>query len=161
MKEDKNKDENANNSNEESENLSFESISSIRKSIPSSDSIQNNKQILNKTDIIIAKNNKLLFNDFSSNDSSNKIQTVIEEEKIEMPKLLNSTIKNSYVPLLNLKINLNLSNKKYNENKSLLFLKLHYNLLSTYMTKGFDKNKINFQNELIELQKFEADSEQI
>ena len=29
------------------------------------------------------------------------------------------------------------------------------------MTKGFDKNKINFQNELIELQKFEADSEQI
>ena len=75
--------------------------------------------------------------------------------------MLNYTIKNCHVPLLDLNINLNLSNKKYNENKSLLYLKLHYNLISTFMTKGFDKKRINFQNELIELQKFKADSEQI
>ena len=65
------------------------------------------------------------------------------------------------MPLLNLNINLNLSNKKYNDNKSLLFLKLNYNLISPYTSKGFDKKKINFQNELIELQNFKADSEQI
>ena len=161
MKKEQNKEENINNSNEENEDLSFESISSIRKSIPSLDSSQNNKKIINKSDINIVKNHKLILNDSSSIDSSNKIQTVIEDENIEIPKLLNNTIKNTYVPLLNLNINLSLANKRFFENKSLLFLKLHYNLLSTYMTKGFDKNKINFQNELIELQKFKADSEQI
>ena len=161
MQKEQNKEENINNSNEENEDLSFESISSIRKSIPSLDSSQNNKKIINKSDINIVKNHKLILNDSSSIDSSNKIQTVIEDENIEIPKLLNNTIKNTYVPLLNLNINLSLANKRFFENKSLLFLKLHYNLLSTYMTKGFDKNKINFQNELIELQKFKADSEQI
>ena len=74
---------------------------------------------------------------------------------------MNNAIKNSKVPLLDLNINLKISNKKYNENKSLLFLKLNYNLISTYMTKGFDKKRINFQNELVELQKFKVDSEQI
>ena len=161
MQKEQNKEKNINNSNEENEDLSFESISSIRKSIPSLDSSQNNKKIINKSDINIIKNHKLILNDSSSIDSSNKIQTVIEDENIEIPKLLNNTIKNTYVPLLNLNINLSLANKRFFENKSLLFLKLHYNLLSTYMTKGFDKNKINFQNELIELQKFKADSEQI
>ena len=161
MEKEQNKEENINNSNEENEDLSFESISSIRKSIPSLDSSQNNQKIINKSDINIVKNHKLILNDSSSIDSSNKIKTVIENENIEIPKLLNNTIKNTYVPLLNLNINLSLANKRFFENKSLLFLKLHYNLLSTYMTKGFDKNKINFQNELIELQKFKADSEQI
>jgi len=161
LQKEQNKEKNINNSNEENEDLSFESISSIRKSIPSLDSSQNNKKIINKSDINIIKNHKLILNDSSSIDSSNKIQTVIEDENIEIPKLLNNTIKNTYVPLLNLNINLSLANKRFFENKSLLFLKLHYNLLSTYMTKGFDKNKINFQNELIELQKFKADSEQI
>ena len=86
---------------------------------------------------------------------------MIDSEKIEIPKLLNYTIKNSKIPLLNLNINLHLSNKKYNENKSLLFLKLNYNLITPYISKGFDQNKINFQYELIELQKFKADAEQI
>ena len=65
------------------------------------------------------------------------------------------------MPLLNIKINLNLSNKNYNENKSLLFLKLNYNLITPYTSKAFDKKKLNFQNELIELQNFKADTEQI
>ena len=60
MNKDQNKEENINNSNEESENLSFESISSIRKSNPSLDSIQNNKKIMNKTDINIIINFKYL-----------------------------------------------------------------------------------------------------
>ena len=158
MKTNKNNEKNENNSNESSEDLSFESISSIRKSI---DSNQENKKLINKTDISINNNNKLLFTDSSFIESSEKFKSVIDEEKIEIPKLLNNAIKNSKVPLLNLNINLKISNKKYNENKSLLFLKLNYNLISTYMTKGFDKKRINFQNELVELQKFKVDSEQI
>ena len=158
MKSNKNNEKNENNSNESSEDLSFESISSIRKSI---DSNQENKKLINKTDISINNNNKLLFTDSSFIESSEKFKSVIDEEKIEIPKLLNNAIKNSKVPLLNLNINLKISNKKYNENKSLLFLKLNYNLISTYMTKGFDKKRINFQNELVELQKFKVDSEQI
>lgn len=158
MKSNKNNEKNENNSNESSEDLSFESISSIRESI---DSNQENKKIINKTDLSINNNNKLLFTDSSFIESSEKFRSVIDEEKIEIPKLLNNAIKNSKVPLLNLNINLKISNKKYNENKSLLFLKLNYNLISTYMTKGFDKKRINFQNELIELQKFKVDSEQI
>ena len=158
MKSNKNNEKNENNSNESSEDLSFESISSIRESI---DSNQENKKIINKTDLSINNNNKLLFTDSSFIESSEKYKSVIDEEKIEIPKLLNNAIKNSKVPLLNLNINLKISNKKYNENKSLLFLKLNYNLISTYMTKGFDKKRINFQNELIELQKFKVDSEQI
>ena len=158
MKTNKNNEKNENNSNESSEDLSFESISSIRKSI---DSHQENKKLINKTDISINNNNKLLFTDSSFIESSEKFKSVIDEEKIEIPKLLNNAIKNSKVPLLNLNINLKISNKKYNENKSLLFLKLNYNLISTYMTKGFDKKRINFQNELVELQKFKVDSEQI
>jgi len=66
------------------------------------------------------------------------------DNNIEIPKLLNYTIKNSRVPLLNIKINLNLSNKNYNENKSLLFLKLNYNLITPYTSKAFDKKKIKF-----------------
>ena len=158
MKTNKNNEKNENNSNESSEDLSFESISSIRESI---DSNQENKKLINKTDISINNNNKLLFTDSSFIESSEKFKSVIDEEKIEIPKLLNNAIKNSKVPLLNLNINLKISNKKYNENKSLLFLKLNYNLISTYMTKGFDKKRINFQNELVELQKFKVDSEQI
>ena len=158
MKSNKNNEKNENNSNESSEDLSFESISSIRESI---DSNQENKKIINKTDLSINNNNKLLFTDSSFIESSEKYKSVIDEEKIEIPKLLNNAIKNSKVPLLNLNINLKISNKKYNENKSLLFLKLNYNLISTYMTKGFDKKRINFQNELVELQKFKVDSEQI
>ena len=158
MKTNKNNEKNENNSNESSEDLSFESISSIRKSI---DSNQENKKLINKTDISINNNNKLLFTDSSFIESSEKFKSVIDEEKIEIPKLLNNAIKNSKVPLLNLNINLKISKKKYNENKSLLFLKLNYNLISTYMSKGFDKKRINFQNELIELQKFKVDSEQI
>lgn len=158
MKTNKNNEKNENNSNESSEDLSFESISSIRKSI---DSNQENKKLINKTDISINNNNKLLFTDSSFIESSEKFKSVIDEEKIEIPKLLNNAIKNSKVPLLNLNINLKISNKKYNDNKSLLFLKLNYNLISTYMTKGFDKKRINFQNELVELQKFKVDSEQI
>ena len=158
MKTNKNNEKNENNSNESSEDLSFESISSIRKSI---DSNQENKKLINKTDISINNNNKLLFTDSSFIESSEKFKSVIDEEKIEIPKLLNNAIKNSKVPLLDLNINLKISNKKYNENKSLLFLKLNYNLISTYMTKGFDKKRINFQNELVELQKFKVDSEQI
>jgi len=158
LKTNKNNEKNENNSNESSEDLSFESISSIRKSI---DSNQENKKLINKTDISINNNNKLLFTDSSFIESSEKFKSVIDEEKIEIPKLLNNAIKNSKVPLLNLNINLKISNKKYNENKSLLFLKLNYNLISTYMTKGFDKKRINFQNELVELQKFKVDSEQI
>ena len=158
MKTNKNNEKNENNSNESSEDLSFESISSIRESI---DSNQENKKIINKTDLSINNNNKLLFTDSSFIESSEKFKSVIDEEKIEIPKLLNNAIKNSKVPLLNLNINLKISKKKYNENKSLLFLKLNYNLISTYMSKGFDKKRINFQNELIELQKFKVDSEQI
>ena len=158
MKSNKNNEKNENNSNESSEDLSFESISSIRESI---DSNQENKKIINKTDLSINNNNKLLFTDSSFIESSEKYKSVIDEEKIEIPKLLNNAIKNSKVPLLNLNINLKISKKKYNENKSLLFLKLNYNLISTYMTKGFDKKRINFQNELVELQKFKVDSEQI
>ena len=158
MKSNKNNEKNENNSNESSEDLSFESISSIRESI---DSNQENKKIINKTDLSINNNNKLLFTDSSFIESSEKFKSVIYEEKIEIPKLLNNAIKNSKVPLLNLNINLKISKKKYNENKSLLFLKLNYNLISTYMSKGFDKKRINFQNELIELQKFKVDSEQI
>ena len=158
MKSNKNNEKNENNSNESSEDLSFESISSIRESI---DSNQENKKIINKTDLSINNNNKLLFTDSSFIESSEKFKSVIDEEKIEIPKLLNNAIKNSKVPLLNLNINLKISKKKYNENKSLLFLKLNYNLISTYMSKGFDKKRINFQNELIELQKFKVDSEQI
>ena len=63
MKKEQNKEENINNSNEENEDLSFESISSIRKSIPSLDSSQNNKKIINKSDINIVKNHKLILND--------------------------------------------------------------------------------------------------
>ena len=158
MKSNKNNEKNENNSNESSEDLSFESISSIRESI---DSNQENKKIINKTDLSINNNNKLLFTDSSFIESSEKFKSVIDEEKIEIPKLLNNAIQNSKVPLLNLNINLKTSKKKYNENKSLLFLKLNYNLISTYMSKGFDKKRINFQNELIELQKFKVDSEQI
>ena len=157
-----NNEDNINNSNESDEDLSFESVSSIKKSNNSLDSIRDNKKIINKSDINInIKNNKLLFNDSSSIGTSDKIKSEIVEEKIEIPKLLNDKIKNSHAPLLNLNLNMNLSNKKYNENKSLLYLKLNYNLISTYASKGFDKKKINFQNELIELQKFKADSEQI
>ena len=158
MKTNINNEKNANNSNESEEDLSFESISSIKNSFNPN---QENKKIINKSDININKNNKLLFIDSSFIESTEKVKSVIDEEKIEIPKLLNYTIKNTYPPLLNLNINVNLSNKKYNENKSLLFLKLHYNLISTYITKGFDKKRINFQNELIELQKFQAESEQI
>ena len=158
MKTKKNNEKNENNPNESSEDLSFESISSIRNSI---DSNQENKKLINKTDISINNNNKLLFTDSSFIESSEKFKSVIDEEKIEIPKFLNNAIKNSKVPLLNLNINLKISNKKYNDNKSLLFLKLNYNLISTYITKGFDKKRINFQNELIELQKFKVDSEQI
>ena len=119
---------------------------------------------MNKSDIIKLNNdnNKLLLNDDSFPSDSEKNKTNIDEDNnIEIPKLLNYTIKNSRVPLLNININLNLSNKKYNENKSLLFLKLNYNLITPYTSKGFDKKKLNFQNELIELQNFKADTEQI
>ena len=124
---------------------------------------------MNKSDIIKLNtdNNKLLFNEDSSLSISDKNKTNIDNDdnnnNIEIPKLLNYTIKNSRVPLLNLKINLNLSNKKYNENKSLLFLKLNYNFIIPYTSKNFDKKKLilNFQNELIELQNFKADTEQI
>ena len=138
-------------------------MSSIRKSNDSLNSFQNiNRKIVCKSDDNRAKNNnKLLFNDSISIESTQQIKSQIQDENIEIPKLINNAIKNSYVPLLNLNINLHLSKKKYNENKSLLFLKLHYNLISTYTSKGFDKKKINFQNELIELQNFKADSEQI
>ena len=152
--------ENINNLNESDEDLSFESVSSIKNMNNSLDSINDNKKIINKSDINRNKNNKLLFNDSSFNESSEKIKSVIDEQKVEIPKLLNYTIKNSHVPLFNLNLNLHLPNK-YNDNKSLLYLKLHYNLISTYLSKGFDKKNINFQNELIELQKFKADSEQI
>ena len=40
-------------------------------------------------------------------------------------------------------------------------MKLNYNLITPYISKGFDQKKINFQYELIELQKFKADAEQI
>ena len=102
MKTNKNNEKNENNSNESSEDLSFESISSIRKSI---DSNQENKKLINKTDISINNNNKLLFTDSSFIESSEKFKSVIDEEKIEIPKLLNNAIKNSKVPLLNLNIN--------------------------------------------------------
>ena len=123
---------------------------------------------MNKSDIIKLNNdnNKLLFNEDSSLSVSEKNKTNFDDgnnnncNNIEIPKLLNYTIKNSRVPLLNININLNLS-KKYNENKSLLFLKLNYNLITPYTSKGFDKKKLNFQNELIELQNFKADTEQI
>ena len=94
---------------------------------------------MNKSDIIQINNdnNKLLFNDDSSlGDISEKNKTSVGEENIEIPKLLNYTIKNSRIPLLNLDINLHLSNKKYNDNKSLLFLKLNYNLITPYISKG-------------------------
>ena len=55
--------------------------------------------------------------------------------KNEIPKILNNMITNSHISLLNLNIN----KKKYIENKSLLSLKLYYNLISTYNYKGFDK----------------------
>ena len=52
---------------------------------------------MNKSDIIQINNdnNKLLFNDDSSlGDISEKNKTSINEENIEIPKLLNYTIKN-------------------------------------------------------------------
>ena len=142
--------------------LSFESASSIKKS-NSSDSSLNNKKIMNKSSIINQVPNTLILKDDASSntDLSENINSEKNEKKIEIPKILNYLVKNSQISLLNLNLNLHLNKKKYNDNKSLLFLKLHYNLISTYTSKGFDKKKINFQNELVELQKFKADSEQI
>ena len=87
---------------------------------------------------------------FSLNENTNSLFN----EKVEIPKLLNNTINNISNSLLNLK-------QKEPTNKSLLFLKSKYYFIKTYTSQGFSQKKINFQNELIELQKFKADSEQI
>lgn len=75
-------------------------------------------------------------------------------EKIEIPKLLNNTINNISNSILNL-------SQKEPTNKSLLFLKSKYYFIKAYTSQGFNQKKKNFQNELIELQKYKADSEQI
>ena len=122
--------------------LSFESASSIKKS-NSSDSSLNNKKIMNKSSIINQVPNTLILKDDASSntDLSENINSEKNEKKIEIPKILNCMVKNSHISLLNLNLNLHLNKKKYNDNKSLLFLKLHYNLISTYTSKGFDKKK--------------------
>ena len=78
----------------------------------------------------------------------------IINEKIEIPKLLNHSINNNYYSILNI-------NPKKPINKSFLFLKSKYNFIKPNCSQGFDSKKKNFQNDLLELQKFKADSEQI
>ena len=161
---DSNKDNSNNeNDNDNDDNLSFESVSSIKKSNNSSSSspIIENKSIINKSAV---NQNKIYENENknSSLEISNKLNLtnynlaqINLNDKIEIPKLLNHTINNSnYYSILNL-------NQKKPINKSFLFLKSKFNFIKSYTSKGFDSKKINFQNELLELQNFKADSEQI
>ena len=78
----------------------------------------------------------------------------INNDIIEIPKLLNNNINNNYNS--SLKINF-----KKTTNKSLYFLKSQYNFIKSYTSKMFDSKKKNLQNELLQLQNFKADSEQI
>jgi hypothetical protein len=74
-------------------------MSSIRNSNDSLNSFQNiNRKIVCKSDDNRAKNNnKLLFNDSISIESTQQIKSEIQDENIEIPKLINNAIKNSYV----------------------------------------------------------------
>ena len=148
------------NSNKSDKILSFESVSSIKKSNNSSSSsssssspiTKKNNNIINNTDIsqnkkLESKKNSKISNQLNLNSSFNNILPKI-------PKLLNNSINNNYQSSLNI-------NNKKPINKSLLFLKSKYKFIKPYTSKGYDSKKINFQNELIELQKFQADSEQI
>ena len=74
------------------------------------------------------------------------------KERINIPILINNNINNYSI--------LNLGQNK-SINKSLLFLKSNYKLIKTYTSQGFNIKKRNFQNELLQLQNFKADSEQI
>jgi WD40 repeat protein len=157
---DKNIDNDNENKNEiESDNeLSFESVSSIKKSksnnSSSSSPLTENKNMINNSAI---SQNKKTESKNSLQELSNKSLNITStnlNSLPEIPKLLNHSINNSYYPTLNM-------NMKNPMNKYLLFLKSKYNFIKPYTSKGFDSKKINFQNELIELQKFKADSEQI
>ena len=102
------------------------------------------------------KNNSIeeISNQLKLKLSLNENTNSLLNEKLEIPKLLNNTINNISNSILNLK-------QKEPTNKSLLFLKSKYYFIKAYTSQGFSQKKINFQNELIELQKFKADSEQI
>ena len=77
-----------------------------------------------------------------------------QKEGIKIPTLLNDFINNNNSSVLNF-------GQNKSTNKSFLFLKSNYKLIKTYSSKGFMSKKRNFQNELLELQNFKADSEQI
>ena len=145
--------ENNNSDNE----LSFESVSSISKSNNSSLSLPNedNKNIINNSEInhkqiFESKNTSLEINN-KLNLTSLKVDS-FTKERINIPILINNNINNYSI--------LNLGQNK-SINKSLLFLKSNYKLIKTYTSQGFNIKKRNFQNELLQLQNFKADSEQI
>ena len=148
------------NSNNSDKILSFESVSSIKKSNNSSSSSSSaspitekkdiNKSAINQNEKLESKNNSEIFHKLNLNLTNTNISILPK-----ISKLLNYSINNSYnSSLLNI-------NKKKPINKSLLFLKTKYKFIKPYTSKGFDSKKIKFQNELMELQNFKADSEQI
>ena len=107
----KNKDEIAS-----EDELSFESISSIKNNSISSSVITDIKNQINKS-----------FSNHEKSSSSKKNKII--QENTPIPRLLNIIIENSSVPLLNIKL-------KNLKNKSLIFLKLRYNFITTYSSKG-------------------------
>ena len=138
-------------------------MSSINKSNNSNNSssslpITENKKVINNS--AINNNNHNISNQNISleiEDKNNLTTTIINKGIIEIPKVINQTLENNYN-------NYNNSLKakfKKSLNKSLFYLKSKYNFLKPYTSQGFDSKKKNFQNDLLELQNFKADSEQI
>jgi WD40 repeat protein len=134
-------------------------VSSINKSNNSSSSlpITENKKVMNNSAINNINNISNQNISIEIEDKNNLTTTIINKGIIEIPKVINQTLENNYN-------NYNNSLKakfKKSLNKSLFYLKSKYNFLKPYRSKGFDSKKINFQNDLLELQNFKADSEQI
>ena len=147
------------------DNLSFESVSSIKKSNNSNNSndsssspslpIEENKKIKIMNNSAINQNNISNKNISIEIQNKNNLTTaIIHKEIIDIPKVINQTLENYYKNSLKIKF-------KKSINKSLIYLQSKYNFIKPYTSKGFNSKKINFQNELLELQNFKADSEQI
>ena len=147
------------------DNLSFESVSSIKKSNNSNNSndsssspslpIEENKKIKIMNNSAINQNNISNKNISIEIQNKNNLTTaIINKEIIDIPKVINQTLENYYKNSLKIKF-------KKSINKSLIYLQSKYNFIKPYTSKGFNSKKINFQNELLELQNFKADSEQI
>ncbi len=147
------------------DNLSFESVSSIKKSNNSNNSNDSSSSpslpIEENRKIKIMNNSAINQNNISNKNISIEIQNknnlttaIINKEIIDIPKVINQTLENYYKNSLKIKF-------KKSINKSLIYLQSKYNFIKPYTSKGFNSKKINFQNELLELQNFKADSEQI